>query len=41
MCIRDRLQINKLLGTPTHLALKVKVMRDWQRDAKQLNRLGF
>jgi len=36
-----RLQINKLLGTPTHLALKVKVMRDWQRDAKQLNRLGF
>jgi GTPase len=36
-----RLQINELLGVPTHLALKVKVMRDWQRDAKQLNRLGF
>ena len=36
-----RLQINELLGVPTHLALKVKVMKDWQRDAKQLNRLGF
>lgn len=36
-----RLQINELLGVPTHLAIKVKVMRDWQRDAKQLNRLGF
>lgn len=36
-----RLAINDLLGVPTHLALKVKVMREWQRDAKQLNRLGF
>jgi len=36
-----RLQINQLLGVPTHLALKVKVMQDWQRNAKQLNRLGF
>jgi GTP-binding protein Era len=36
-----RLQINQLLGMPTHLAIKVKVMPDWQRDAKQLNRLGF
>lgn len=36
-----RLAINDLLGTPVHLALKVKVMREWQRDAKQLNRLGF
>ncbi|WP_040161166.1 GTPase Era [Nigerium massiliense] len=36
-----RLQINELLGMPTYLALKVKVMKDWQRDAKQLNRLGF
>lgn len=36
-----RLQINKLLGTPVHLKLHVKVMKEWQRDAKYLNRLGF
>lgn len=36
-----RLQVNDLLGMPTYLSLKVKVMKDWQRDAKQLNRLGF
>lgn len=38
---RARHQINALLGTPVHLSLKVKVMKEWQRDAKQLNRLGF
>ena len=36
-----RLQVNQLLGMPCHLALHVKVMADWQRDAKYLNRLGF
>ncbi len=36
-----RLQINRLLGLPSHLDLKVKVLKDWQRDAKHLNRLGF
>ncbi|MDF1490311.1 GTPase Era [Tessaracoccus caeni] len=36
-----RLQINALLGTPVHLKLHVKVMKEWQRDAKYLNRLGF
>lgn len=36
-----RKQIKRLLGTPVHLALHVKVMKDWQRDPKQLNRLGF
>ncbi|RCK69365.1 GTPase Era [Desertihabitans brevis] len=36
-----RMQIQALLGTPVHLDLKVKVMKDWQRDAKSLNRLGF
>lgn len=36
-----RAQINALLGTPTYLDLKVKVLKDWQRDAKHLNRLGF
>ena len=36
-----RRQIKALLGTPVYLALHVKVVRDWQRDPKQLNRLGF
>jgi GTP-binding protein Era len=26
---------------PVHLAIHVKVMPEWQRDAKYLNRLGF
>ncbi len=38
---RARAQISALLGTPVHLDLKVKVMKDWQRDPKFLNRLGF
>ncbi len=36
-----RKQINRLLGTPVHLSLHVKVLKEWQRDAKHLNRLGF
>ncbi len=36
-----RLQINRLLGTPVHLHLHVKVLKEWQRDTKHLNRLGF
>ena len=36
-----RQQISALLGTPVHLDLKVKVMKEWQRDPKFLNRLGF
>lgn len=36
-----RHQISALLGTPVHLDLKVKVLKDWQSDPKQLNRLGF
>ena len=36
-----RQQIQSLLGTPVHLDLHVKVMKEWQRDAKHLNRLGF
>ena len=36
-----RMQISALLGTPVHLDLKVKVMKEWQRDPKFLNRLGF
>ena len=36
-----REQIKALLGTPVHLVLHVKVLKDWQRDPKHLNRLGF
>jgi GTP-binding protein Era len=36
-----RQQIEALLGTPVYLDLHVKVLKEWQRDAKHLNRLGF
>jgi GTP-binding protein Era len=36
-----RLQIERLLGVRVYLDLRVKVAPDWQRDPKQLNRLGF
>jgi GTP-binding protein Era len=36
-----RQQIETLLGTPLYLDLRVKVLKEWQRDPKQLNRLGF
>lgn len=36
-----RKQIEALLGTPVHLALHVKVAKEWQRDPKQLRKLGF
>src|SRR5664280_1830904 len=36
-----RHQIEALLGTPVYLDLHVKVAKDWQRDPKQLRRLGF
>ena len=36
-----RAAIEELLGTKVHLDLRVKVARDWQRDPKQLARLGF
>jgi GTPase len=38
---RSRGHIEKLLGTPVYLDLRVKVAKDWQRDPKQLRRLGF
>ena len=38
---RARAQIEALLGTPVFLDLHVKVAKDWQRDPKQLQRLGF
>ena len=36
-----RESISKMLGVPVFLDLRVKVAKDWQRDPKQLNRLGF
>ncbi|MGP3926930.1 GTPase Era [Streptomyces sp. 8N616] len=37
----SRKHIEALLGTPVFLDLHVKVAKDWQRDPKQLRRLGF
>ncbi|MCV7202327.1 GTPase Era [Mycolicibacterium peregrinum] len=36
-----RTQIEKLLGTKVYLDLRVKIAKNWQRDPKQLGRLGF
>jgi len=37
----SRRQIEALLGSKVFLDLRVKVAKDWQRDPKQLRRLGF
>jgi GTP-binding protein Era len=36
-----RAQIEALLGSQVYLELRVKVAKDWQRDPKQLRKLGF
>jgi GTPase len=38
---RARASIEALLGSRVHLDLRVKVAKDWQRDPRQLARLGF
>ena len=38
---RARLQIAELLGVPVYLDLHVKIAKDWQRDPRQLRKLGF
>ncbi len=38
---KARQQIEALLGTPVYLDLHVKVAKDWQRDPRQLRKLGF
>jgi GTP-binding protein Era len=38
---RARAQIEPLVGKQVFLSLRVKVAKDWQRDPKQLGRLGF
>jgi GTP-binding protein Era len=36
-----RKQIEAILGTPVYLDLHVKIAKDWQRDPRQLRKLGF
>jgi GTPase len=36
-----RRQIEALLGTRIYLDLHVKIAKDWQRDPRQLRKLGF
>jgi GTP-binding protein Era len=36
-----RKHIEALLGTKVYLDLRIKIAKDWQRDPKQLRRLGF
>lgn len=38
---RARAQLEPLLGTRVFLGLHVRVAKEWQRDPKQLGRLGF
>lgn len=38
---RARVAIEAMLGQRVHLDLRVKVAKDWQRDPRQLRRLGF
>ena len=39
--IRARREIEALLGTKVYLDLHVRVAKDWQRDPRQLRKLGF
>ena len=38
---RARLQIESLIGTRVYLDLHIAVAKDWQRDPRQLRKLGF
>jgi len=38
---RARSEIEKLVGKQVYLSMRVKVAKEWQRDAKLLGRLGF
>ncbi len=38
---RARTSIEAMLGTPVYLDLHVKIAKDWQRDPRQLRKLGF
>mgnify|MGYP003343046153 FL=1 len=39
--IRCRAEIEELLGSRCFIGLHVKVSKDWQRDPKSLERLGY
>jgi GTP-binding protein Era len=39
--MRARQSIEAMLGTPVYLDLHVKIAKDWQRDPRQLRKLGF
>jgi GTP-binding protein Era len=38
---RARMEMEGLLGTKVFLDLRVKVLKEWQRDPRALDRLGF
>jgi len=38
---RAREEIERVLGRKVFLDLRVKVLKEWQRDPKALQRLGF
>jgi GTP-binding protein Era len=38
---RARVEIERLVGKQVFLSIRVKVAKEWQRDPKQLGRLGF
>lgn len=38
---RARAELEQLIGKQVYLSIRVKVAKDWQRDSKQLGRLGF
>jgi GTP-binding protein Era len=38
---KARPPIEALVGKQVFLSIRVKVAKDWQRDPKQLGRLGF
>lgn len=38
---RARAEIEAFLGRRVHLAIQVKVSKDWQRDSKKIDRLGL
>ena len=38
---KAREQIEPLLGERVFLDIRVKVMKEWQRDPKMLDRLGY
>jgi GTP-binding protein Era len=38
---RAREELEPLLGRKVFLSLRVKVLKDWQRDPRALDRLGY